>query len=91
MSERRAIISAWQSLSARPRSLMYSPLMHLVPVETQMTCASLTSVPVGVGGEQRHISQLMQPLKEHAVRVAQNGILHLERSDCDHLDGKLLV
>lgn len=47
MRERRAIISAWQSLSASPRSLMYSPLMHLVPVETQMTCASFTSVPVG--------------------------------------------
>lgn len=29
---------------------MYSPLMHFVPVETQMTCASFTSVPVG-GGE----------------------------------------
>lgn len=50
MRERRAIISAWQSLSASPRSLMYSPLMHLVPVETQMTCASFTSVPVGGGG-----------------------------------------
>lgn len=47
MRERRAIISAWQSFSARPRSLMYSPLMHFVPVETQMTCASFTSVPVG--------------------------------------------
>lgn len=54
MSERRAIISAWQSFSARPRSLMYSPLMHLVPVETQMTCASFTSVPVG-GGENKDI------------------------------------
>lgn len=52
MRERRAIISAWQSFSARPRSLMYSPLMHFVPVETQMTCASLTSVP-DVGGERR--------------------------------------
>lgn len=54
MSERRAIISAWQSFSARPRSLMYSPLMHLVPVETQMTCASFTSVPVGGVITQRH-------------------------------------
>lgn len=51
MSERRAIISAWQSLSARPRSLMYSPLMHLVPVETQITWASFTSVPGS--GDQR--------------------------------------
>lgn len=44
-SERRATISAWQSFRANPRSLMYSPFMHLVPVETQMTSASFTSEP----------------------------------------------
>lgn len=43
--DRRATISAWQSFRASPRSLMYSPLMHLVPVETLITLASLTSVP----------------------------------------------
>lgn len=54
MSERRAMISAWQSLSARPRSLMYSPFIHLVPVETQITWASFTSVPEkGGGGQER--------------------------------------
>lgn len=45
MSERRAMISAWQSLRASPRSLMYSPFIHLVPVVTQITWASITSVP----------------------------------------------
>lgn len=45
MSERRATISAWQSFRARPLSLMYSPFMHLVPVDTQMTSASFTSAP----------------------------------------------
>lgn len=39
------MISAWQSLSASPRSLMYSPLMHFVPVEMLITLASFTSVP----------------------------------------------
>lgn len=39
------MISAWQSFSARPRSLMYSPLIHFVPVETLITLASFTSVP----------------------------------------------
>lgn len=39
------MISAWQSFRASPRSLMYSPLIHLVPVETLITLASLTSVP----------------------------------------------
>lgn len=39
------MISAWQSLSASPRSLMYSPLIHFVPVEMLITLASFTSVP----------------------------------------------
>lgn len=72
MRERRAIISAWQSLSASPRSLMYSPLMHLVPVETQMTCASFTSVPVG-GVDTRKTHQLKDEQVEMDKSVVPEG------------------
>ena len=56
MSDRRATISAWQSLRARPLSLMYSPLMHFVPVDTQMTSASFTSAPEQEGTQGTSIS-----------------------------------
>lgn len=39
ISDLRPMTSAWQSLTARPWSLMYSPLIHLVPVETEITVA----------------------------------------------------
>lgn len=60
MSDRRATISAWQSLRARPLSLMYSPLMHFVPVETQMTSASFTSAPEQEGTPGTSISHNIQ-------------------------------
>lgn len=69
MRERRAMISAWQSLSARPRSLMYSPLMHLVPVETQMTCASFTSVPVGTV-----LKKIKKNIEKYVGRLSCNQI-----------------
>ena len=40
---RRATTSAWQSFKAIPVLLMYSPLIHLVPVVTQITWVSSTS------------------------------------------------
>lgn len=56
MRERRATISAWQSFRAKPLSLIYSPLMHFVPVDTQMTSASFTSEP-----GQENINPPIQP------------------------------
>lgn len=44
--QRRATTSAWQSLRAKPCSLRCFPLMHLVPVDTQMTSACSTSSPI---------------------------------------------
>lgn len=48
----RATISAWQSFTTSPWSLMCSPLMHLVPEDSTMTCACLTSRPAGQRGRQ---------------------------------------
>lgn len=55
-----ATTSAWQSLTTRPWSLMYSPLIHLVPEDRTMTCACLASKPEG----QRKCQSCCPPLLE---------------------------
>lgn len=52
-SARLARISAWQSLTTSPWSLMCSPLMHFVPEDRTTTWACLVSRP---GGQKRHQS-----------------------------------
>lgn len=54
-----ATISAWQSLTTSPWSLMYSPLMHLVPDDRTTTWACLTSRP---GGQRRRQSPVAAAL-----------------------------
>lgn len=48
MKDLLTMTSAWQSLTTRPWSLRYSPLIHLVPDERAMTCACLRSKPVKI-------------------------------------------
>lgn len=55
----RATISAWQSLTTSPWSLMYSPLMHLVPEDRTTTCACLTSRPRGREGASQNTERCL--------------------------------